>query len=80
MKNSFVQTGTLTEEGLDLYGVIPSIKAELQTVVLDVKHSQANELKRAMACCHSLTIINQEICGDPLDVKVRMVFVFLLSK
>ena len=32
--------------------------------------SDSSNIKAAMACCHSLTYIEGEISGDPLDVKM----------
>jgi magnesium-transporting ATPase (P-type) len=29
-----------------------------------------NHILYSMACCHSLTIIDGELCGDPLDLKM----------
>lgn len=34
--------------------------------------SDHNPLKVAMASCHSLTMIQDELCGDPLDLKMFM--------
>lgn len=65
------QTGTLTEDGLDMYGVIPAKNQFLGSLVTDIKDCSFLQLQEAMASCHSLTFINGVICGDPLDVKVR---------
>lgn len=70
-----LQTGTLTEDGLDLYGVIPARNRQLRQLVTNVGEATATDLPanfvEAMATCHSLTLINDVISGDPLDVKVR---------
>ena len=67
------QTGTLTEDGLDLYGVIPCSDATLaSTLVTDcaLLTSCDTRLLHAMATCHSLAIINDDVIGDPLDLKM----------
>lgn len=64
------QTGTLTEDGLDMYGVIPAKNQLLGSLFTDIKDCSFLQLQEAMASCHSLTFINGVICGDPLDVKV----------
>ncbi|PIN91809.1 hypothetical protein AB205_0172530 [Aquarana catesbeiana] len=52
----FDKTGTLTEDGLDLWGVVPC--------------SESSPLLGAMACCHSLIVLDGKIQGDPLDLKM----------
>ncbi|XP_046399059.1 polyamine-transporting ATPase 13A3-like [Ischnura elegans] len=78
----FDKTGTLTEDGLDLWGVIPSKGKEFEEPVTNfpiVHHSheegKEHALKSenviiAMATCHSLTYIDGEMAGDPLDQKM----------
>ena len=58
---------------MDLYGVLPVKNRQLQEMVADIYDSKYGDLERAMACCHSLTLINGKISGDPLDVKVDTV-------
>jgi hypothetical protein len=69
------QTGTLTEEGLDLWGVLPIKQGEFCAPVTEVKSNSAayrgDDLTMAMASAHSLTIIDHRLSGDPLDLKVR---------
>ncbi|CAG0885909.1 unnamed protein product [Cyprideis torosa] len=69
----FDKTGTLTEDGLDFYEVVPAYSP----AVRDVSALQSSQtptiphpLVVAMASCHSLTVINEELTGDPLDVKM----------
>lgn len=67
----FDKTGTLTEEGLDFWGVmkaddmsgkpVRNPKAEL---------GQDSKLLQAIASCHSLTVIDGDLIGDPLDIKM----------
>ncbi|KAM9316057.1 putative cation-transporting ATPase 13A4 [Gastrophryne carolinensis] len=68
----FDKTGTLTEEGLDLMGVIPSGGACFQAML---KHDQMYELPwgpmfGAMTSCHSLIMVDGNLQGDPLDLKM----------
>uniref|UniRef100_A0A674MXZ1 Polyamine-transporting ATPase 13A3 n=1 Tax=Takifugu rubripes TaxID=31033 RepID=A0A674MXZ1_TAKRU len=52
----FDKTGTLTEDGLDLWGVQRNL----------VK----SQFVACMATCHSLTKIDGQLSGDPLDLKM----------
>ena len=68
----FDKTGTLTEDGLDLLGVIKAGSNNKFGAVL-VKaaaliQQTADEFLRGMATCHSLTLIEGKLSGDPLDV------------
>lgn len=72
------QTGTLTEDGLDMWGVVPVSPATappcLGAPLRDPrKLNDLHELKIGMATCHSLTLLDDELCGDPLDLKVNNV-------
>ncbi|XP_023726909.1 probable cation-transporting ATPase 13A3 isoform X2 [Cryptotermes secundus] len=68
----FDKTGTLTEEGLDLWGMLPSEDSKFcvhpirDPAVLPVE----SPIITAMATCHSLTLIDGELTGDPLDIKM----------
>ncbi|XP_035227612.1 probable cation-transporting ATPase 13A3 [Stegodyphus dumicola] len=67
----FDKTGTLTEEGLDLWGIIPSVEGKFKNLEHDASAlSNYDALKVAMASCHSLTVIENELRGDPLDLKM----------
>ncbi|KYO40009.1 putative cation-transporting ATPase 13A2 isoform A [Alligator mississippiensis] len=69
---AYRKTGTLTEDGLDLWGVIPSEGSRFQNV-----HSFTSgaplpwgPVCGAMASCHSLALLDGKIQGDPLDLKM----------
>lgn len=70
-----MKTGTLTEDGLDLHGVVP-VKTEnesshkFEELKEDCTSLGENEFLFGMATCHSLTRIDNELCGDPLDAKM----------
>ncbi|XP_076330164.1 polyamine-transporting ATPase 13A3-like isoform X3 [Tachypleus tridentatus] len=67
----FDKTGTLTEEGLDLWGVIEAKNRRFLNLIHDPTHlSIENKLLATMATCHSLTMIDGELTGDPLDLKM----------
>ncbi|KRY19137.1 putative cation-transporting ATPase W08D2.5 [Trichinella patagoniensis] len=67
----FDKTGTLTEDGLDFLGILPTLQ---QGGICRVELKQARDfdaghgIVRAMACCHSLTQMGQQLAGDPLDL------------
>jgi len=66
-----LQTGTLTEDGLDLLAVIPVKAHQFTDLVFDPRTlPQASKLVIAMATCHSLTLIEKELKGDPLELKM----------
>ena len=75
----FDKTGTLTEDGLDVLGVrtIDSAEhrfSELHSDVTDVPNtggrSGRTPLLYALATCHALRLIDGEVIGDPLDIKM----------
>ncbi|XP_044147010.1 probable cation-transporting ATPase 13A5 [Bufo gargarizans] len=68
----FDKTGTLTEDGLDLMGIIPSGGTCFQEML---EHNQINKLTwgpmfGAMASCHSVIVVDGNLQGDPLDLKM----------
>ncbi|XP_028159815.1 probable cation-transporting ATPase 13A3 [Ostrinia furnacalis] len=71
----FDKTGTLTEDGLDMWGVVPSSTAtqpaHLGRALRDPRAlNDLHPLKIGMAACHSLTLLDAELAGDPLDLKM----------
>ncbi|XP_013193380.1 polyamine-transporting ATPase 13A3 isoform X2 [Amyelois transitella] len=71
----FDKTGTLTEDGLDMWGVVACSAAasrpRLGRAVRDPRHmNDLHDLKMGMATCHSLTLLDGELAGDPLDLKM----------
>ncbi|XP_059479113.1 polyamine-transporting ATPase 13A3-like isoform X2 [Neocloeon triangulifer] len=67
----FDKTGTLTEDGLDMWGVLPVEGGQFSDPCHNVEElKQSSTLPLAMAACQSLTLINNEIMGDPLDLKM----------
>ncbi|KAJ8705269.1 hypothetical protein PYW07_011096 [Mythimna separata] len=71
----FDKTGTLTEDGLDMWGVVAVSGAtsppRLGRPQRDPRQlNELHPLKLAMAACHSLTLLDNELAGDPLDLKM----------
>ncbi|CAD8086125.1 unnamed protein product [Paramecium sonneborni] len=65
---AFDKTGTLTELGLDVVGFRP-----IKGIGFDkqVSISECNSITiQAMATCHSLSLINNEVHGDPIDLNM----------
>eukprot|EP00079_Xenopus_tropicalis_P016033 XP_004914422.2 PREDICTED: probable cation-transporting ATPase 13A4 [Xenopus tropicalis] len=68
----FDKTGTLTEDSLDLCGVVPSDGNSFQDIHLFTSGETLpwGPVLGAMASCHSLIMLDGEIQGDPLDIKM----------
>ncbi|BFZ23540.1 hypothetical protein BsWGS_26579 [Bradybaena similaris] len=64
----FDKTGTLTEDGLDMHGVVKIDKSKFQPIIKDMDHLGTGPIVTGMAVCHSLTIIENQLMGDPLDL------------
>jgi cation-transporting P-type ATPase 13A2 len=72
----FDKTGTLTEDGLDILGAraLERDGRRFREVAADVMEiplsSDKASMLHAMATCHSLKVVDGEVVGDPLDVKM----------
>ncbi|GAB6018631.1 hypothetical protein CHUAL_000313 [Chamberlinius hualienensis] len=66
----FDKTGTLTEDGLDLWGVVSVSDSKYSDVIKDISTLPREQFLIGMATCHSLTIIDGNLTGDPLDLKM----------
>ncbi|XP_060069309.1 polyamine-transporting ATPase 13A3-like [Ylistrum balloti] len=67
----FDKTGTLTEDGLNMQSLHLVKDGSFTEEVQDKSISMLDPtmpVMAAMATCHSLTIIDNELCGDPLDL------------
>lgn len=64
------QTGTLTEDGLNLWGVIPSLNGRFADPQFEPSELPRGPLLESMAACHSLTLIENVLSGDPLDLQM----------
>ncbi|XP_040000025.1 probable cation-transporting ATPase 13A3 [Xiphias gladius] len=68
----FDKTGTLTEDGMDLWGIQTAEDGSFSPPESEAaRESLVNSAFVAcMATCHSLTKIEGELSGDPLDLKM----------
>ena len=75
----FDKTGTLTEDGLDILGVraLDRRSSTRFGELLDNVHDLPGPMGRekaaflyALATCHQLKVVDGEVIGDPLDVKM----------
>ncbi|KAH8418163.1 hypothetical protein KR009_007113 [Drosophila setifemur] len=67
----FDKTGTLTEDGLDMWGVVPkSSTNQFQIPLKDVVRLPYENFLFGMVTCHSITVMNGIMMGDPLDLKM----------
>lgn len=67
----FDKTGTLTEDGLDMWGVVPKSPTNtFQIPLKEVERLPCDHFLYGMVTCHSITIMNGEMKGDPLDLKM----------
>lgn len=55
-----------------MWGVVPVENRKIEKPIKEVKTMNSNSLLfRGMLTCHSLTLVDNDLCGDPLDVKVN---------
>lgn len=66
----FDKTGTLTEDGLDMWGVVPATAKKFHPPVKDISRLPVDEVLVGMVTCHGITIIDRQLVGDPLDLKM----------
>ncbi|XP_067207720.1 polyamine-transporting ATPase 13A3 isoform X2 [Linepithema humile] len=66
----FDKTGTLTEDGLDMWGVVAVSDRKFQLPVKDISSLALSEVLIGMVTCHGITIIDNQLVGDPLDLKM----------
>ena len=73
---SFVQTGTLTEDSLEVSGVVKCLADDTNGPLLDnsispvTSLSNYNDLMIGLAVCHDLTYVQGKLIGDPMDIKM----------
>ena len=75
----FDKTGTLTEEGLDVLGIrsvdrsnkcFSELYEDVENVPIVGAADAKTPLMHALATCHGLKLVNGEIIGDPLDLRM----------
>ena len=80
----FDKTGTLTEDDLNFSEVVPVVSGSshhhFEQAVHDLRLLPPGPLLTCLATCHSLTIIDGAITGDPLDQKMFAATNWLLEE
>ncbi|CAK6955037.1 cation-transporting ATPase 13A2 isoform X2 [Scomber scombrus] len=66
----FDKTGTLTEDGLDVWGVMEGGHAGFSELVPDPRKLLPGPMLSGLACCHTVTLLQGEPLGDPLELKM----------
>ena len=66
----FDKTGTLTEDGLSVLFALPSASAFKLPIKSGSDMDQHDKFLHAMATCHEISIIDDKIIGDPLDIEM----------
>ncbi|TSR39560.1 Cation-transporting ATPase 13A2 [Bagarius yarrelli] len=68
----FDKTGTLTEEGLDVWGVKEASRnsAGFHELVPDPCLLSPGPMLWALASCHSVALLGDQLIGDPLELKM----------
>ncbi|NXW09951.1 AT132 ATPase, partial [Fregetta grallaria] len=64
------QTGTLTEEGLDVWGVVPLENNHFMPIVHEPRCLPAGPLLYSLATCHTVLLLRAQPIGDPVDLKM----------
>lgn len=57
----------LISDDLEMFNRSPK---ELPSVLRESRKSRSQLLLEVLACCHSLTSVNNQLIGDPLDIKM----------
>uniref|UniRef100_A0A8C3JQ74 ATPase cation transporting 13A2 n=1 Tax=Calidris pygmaea TaxID=425635 RepID=A0A8C3JQ74_9CHAR len=63
-------TGTLTEEGLDVWGVVPLEDNHFMPIVHEPRCLPASPLLYSLASCHTVSLLRAQPIGDPVDLKM----------
>ncbi|KAM7404348.1 hypothetical protein PAMP_011704 [Pampus punctatissimus] len=66
----FDKTGTLTEEGLDVWGVMEAGQGGFSQLVSDPRLLPPGPMLSGLACCHTVTLLQGQPLGDPLELKM----------
>lgn len=66
----FSQTGTLTEDGLDVWGVVERVPAGFSELIPEPRLLPPGPMLSGLACCHTVTLLHGQPLGDPLELKM----------
>lgn len=75
----FDKTGTLTEDAMDLIGVISAQQSDFGPLESDLKLCQSQELLVCLSTCHSLSLIEGEVTGDPMEKAIMTALDFKIE-
>lgn len=75
----FDKTGTLTEDTMDLIGVITLQNRDFGPLEGDLNLCQSEKLKICLSTCQSLSLIDGEISGDPMEKAIMSALNFTLE-
>ncbi|GIY03601.1 probable cation-transporting ATPase 13A4 [Caerostris extrusa] len=65
-----LRQGTLTEDSLDILAVVPAQDRKFEMTVMNPGQISSENMVKAMATCHSLARIDEELRGYDLDIKM----------
>ena len=69
----FDKTGTLTEDAIDIKCILPASESMFNDEIKTVSSLSLRfhtKIVEVLSCCHSLTRIDNNLAGDPLDLKL----------
>lgn len=66
----FLQTGTLTEEDLDVWGVMEAGPTGFSELIPEPRLLPHGHMLSGLACCHTVTLLGGQPLGDPLELKM----------
>ncbi|XP_061592623.1 cation-transporting ATPase 13A2 isoform X2 [Cololabis saira] len=66
----FDKTGTLTEDGLDVWGVMEGGPCGFSELVPEPRLLPSGHMRSGLACCHTVTLLQGQPLGDPLELKM----------
>lgn len=59
-----------------MWGIVPCTNGILGEAERTISKLNDHPLFEGMLVCHSLTLIDSALCGDPLDVKVTPITIY----
>ncbi|KFP22334.1 putative cation-transporting ATPase 13A2, partial [Egretta garzetta] len=66
----FDKARTLTEEGLDVWGVVPLENNHFMPIIHEPRRLPAGPLLYSLVTCHSVSLLRAQPVGDPVDLKM----------
>lgn len=57
-----------------MWGIVPCTNGIFGKAETDITNLKHHPLFEGMLVCHGLTLIDEQLCGDPLDIKVKYLF------